>query len=80
MYFEKRNCDLATLSAGLRGAISGLGDITADLTIAKSGAFSKAEVEQMVEKLPSFPDGDYKAELKIEIHEEVLATDARSHP
>jgi hypothetical protein len=79
IYFEKRNCDLGTISAGLRGSISGLGDITADLTISKSGAFSKAEVEQMAEKLPSFPDGDYKAELKIEVHEEVLATDARPH-
>jgi hypothetical protein len=75
IYCEKRNCDLATLPAGLRGSVSGLGDITADLTLSKNGDFSKAEVEQIVEKLPSLPDADYKAELKIE-SQEPAAVDA----
>jgi hypothetical protein len=78
IYCEKRNCDFATLPAGLRGSVSGLGDITADLTLSKNGAFSKAEVEQMVEKLPSLPDADYKAELKIE-SQEPAAVDAHSN-
>jgi hypothetical protein len=69
IFCEKRNCDLATLPAGLRGSVSGLGDITADLTLTKNGDFSKAAVEQIVEKLPALPDADYKAELKIESHE-----------
>jgi hypothetical protein len=46
--------------------VSGLGSLTADLTISKSGDFSKSDVEQLVESLPSFPDGDYKAEMKIQ--------------
>jgi hypothetical protein len=75
IYCEKRNCDLATLPAGLRGSVVGLGDITADLTLSKNGDFSKAEVEQIVEKLPSLPDADYKAELKIE-SQEPAAVDA----
>lgn len=69
IFCEKRNCDLATLPSGLRGSVSGLGDISADLTLTKNGDFTKAAVEQIVEKLPSLPDADYKAELKIEIHE-----------
>jgi hypothetical protein len=71
IYCEKRNCDLATLSAGLRGSVVGLGDITADLTLSKTGDFSKAEAEQIVEKLPMLPEADYKAELKIDIGEPV---------
>jgi hypothetical protein len=69
IYCERRNCDLATLPAGLRGSVVGLGDITADLTLSKTGDFSKAEAEQIVEKLPLLPEADYKAELKIDIGE-----------
>ncbi|MEA1926979.1 MAG: hypothetical protein U9N73_02140, partial [Candidatus Auribacterota bacterium] len=65
IFFEKKNTDLSSLPSGLRGSMSGLGDITADLTIVKSGDFSKSEIEQVVEGLPTFPDGDYKAEMKI---------------
>jgi hypothetical protein len=73
IYCEKRNCDLATLPAGLRGSVVGLGDITADLTLSKTGDFSKAEAEQIVEKLPILPEADYKAELKIDIGEPAAA-------
>src|SRR5205823_14219169 len=69
IFCEKRNCDLATLPSGLRGSVSGLGDISADLTLTKNGDFTKAAVEQIVEKLPALPDADYKAELKIESRE-----------
>jgi hypothetical protein len=73
IFFEKRSCDLATLPSGLRGSIAGLGDIAADLTIGKHGEFSKVEVEQLVEKLPSLPGGDYKAELRVQLQEPVTA-------
>jgi hypothetical protein len=73
IFFEKRSCDLATLPSGLRGSIAGLGDITADLTIGKNGEFSKADVEQLVEKLPSLPGGDYKAELRVQLREQITA-------
>ena len=78
IFFEKKNTDLGSLPAGLRGSMSGLGDITADLTIIKSGDFSKGEVEQMVEGLPAFPDGDYKAEMKVE-HAPEETSDEDSH-
>src|SRR5206468_6376933 len=69
IYCEKREYDLATLPAGLRGSIVGPGDITADLTLSKTGDYSKAEAEHIVEKLPMLPEADYKAELKIDIGE-----------
>lgn len=65
IYCERKNVDFGTLPAGLRGSLSGLGSITADLTISRSGDFSKSEAEQIVEGLPSFPEGDYKAEMKV---------------
>jgi len=65
IFFERKNVDFGTLPAGLRGSLSGLGSITADLTISRSGSFSKSEAEQIVEGLPSFPEGEYKAEMKV---------------
>jgi hypothetical protein len=65
IFFEKKNVDFGSLPSGLRGSMSGLGSLTADLTISKTGDFSKSDVEQLVEGLPAFPDGDYKAEIKV---------------
>lgn len=65
IFFERKNVDFGTLPAGLRGSLSGLGTITADLTISRTGDFSKSEAEQIVEGLPSFPEGEYKAEMKV---------------
>jgi len=67
IFYEKKNADLGSLPTGLRGAMTGLGNITADLTITRAGSFGKSDVEQMVEGLPQFPDGNYKAEMKIVI-------------
>lgn len=65
IFYEKKSADLGSLPTGLRGAMSGLGNITADLTITRNGDFSKSEIEQMAESLPQFPEGDYKAEVKV---------------
>jgi hypothetical protein len=65
IFFEKKNVDFGSLPSGLRGSLSGLGSLTADLTISKTGDFSKSDVEQLVESLPAFTDGDYKAEMKV---------------
>lgn len=66
IFFERKNVDFGSLPSALRGSVSGLGSLTADLTISKTGNFSKSDVEQLVESLPSFPDGDYKAEMKVQ--------------
>jgi hypothetical protein len=65
VYYERRNADLGSLPAGIRGAMSGLGDVTADLTISRSGDFTKGDVEALAESLPSFAEGDYRAEMKV---------------
>ncbi len=65
IYFEKKNVDFSSLPAGIRGAMSGLGGITADLTISRKGIFSKGDTEQFIERLPQFPEAEYKAEMKV---------------
>lgn len=65
IYYEKKNEDLASLPTGLRGSMTGLGNISADLTITRTGNLGKSDVESVVESLPQFPGGDYKAEMKI---------------
>ncbi len=58
--------DLSTFPSSVRGTLTGPGAITIDLAIKKQGEFSKAQVEQMIETLPSFPQAQYRVELKVE--------------
>jgi hypothetical protein len=66
IFAQDSNVDLGTLSPALRGTIDGPGEFTVDMHIGKKGNFSKAEVEQMVERLPRFANAQYRAEMKIE--------------
>jgi hypothetical protein len=67
VYLAEEAGDLATLPAAIRGSLSGPGSLTAEITIQKEGAFSKAEVEQMAESLPSIPRADYSARLEVSL-------------
>jgi len=73
VYLEQSPGDLSTFPAGIRGSLSGPGDLTADITITKSGEFTKAEIEQMIEKLPTLPNADYSATLTVVIKQEAGA-------
>jgi len=65
---ERNNADLGSLPQGVRGTLTGLGDITVDLVIKKHGNLSKADAERLAESLPSYPDADYRAEM--DVHDE----------
>ena len=68
IFFQKENIgDISTLPVILRGNISGQGDITAEISITKKGKFSKSQIEQHVESLPSLPGADYSADFNLEI-------------
>ncbi|MBW1717201.1 MAG: hypothetical protein JRJ77_15495, partial [Deltaproteobacteria bacterium] len=49
IFLEKSTGDLTSLPASIRGNLSGQGSLTAEITITKSGEFSKGEVEQIIE-------------------------------
>lgn len=65
IYLEQTTGDLSTLPASLRGSLSGSGALTVEMKITKEGEFSKAEIEQMVEKLPALPQARYSARLDL---------------
>jgi hypothetical protein len=66
IFAQDPNVDLGTLSPALRGTLNGSGDFTIDLHIGKAGDFTKAEVEQLIEELPTLNKARYRAEMKIE--------------
>ncbi len=69
IFFQENNIgDLSTLPASLRGNLSGQGDVIAEISISKSGRFSKSQIEQQVESLPSIQNADYSADLMVEIN------------
>ena len=59
--------DLSSLAAAVRGGLTGPGDIVVEISITKSGSFTKAQVEQQIEVLPNFQDAMYSLELTIEV-------------
>jgi hypothetical protein len=66
VFAQDPTVDLGTLSPALRGTLSGPGDFTLDLHLGKTGYFTKAEVEQMIEQLPILSKARYRAEMKVE--------------
>jgi len=68
IFLQKDNIgDLSSMSAGLRGSLSGEGDITAEIVISKTGAFSKSQIEQHIESLPVISEADFSADLELEV-------------
>ncbi len=67
IFYQQANIgDLSILSSSIRGNLSGQGDVTAEISIAKTGRFSKSQVEQQIESLPSIYGAEYSAEIMIE--------------
>lgn len=65
VYLHKEKEELSSLPATLRGSLSGIGDISLEMDIVKEGEFTKAQVEQLSEQLPSLAGAMYRAELRI---------------
>ena len=57
---------MSTLPVVLRGNLSGQGDVSAEISIAKSGNFSKSQIEQQIESLPSISGADYSLNINLE--------------
>ena len=59
--------DLSSLPSALRGTLDGPGHLSTEITIEKEGRFSKAEVERLIEALPTLPQADYGADLWVTV-------------
>jgi hypothetical protein len=68
IFLQKNNIgDLSTLPSGIRGSLSGGGDITAEITISKTGTFSKSQIEQHIESLPVISEADFFVDMEVEV-------------
>jgi len=68
IFLQKENIgDLSSLPSGIRGSLSGEGDITAEIVISKTGRFSKLQIEQHIESLPVITDADFSVDMQVEV-------------
>jgi len=68
VFYQQTNIgDLGTLPASIRGNLNGQGDVTAEISITKTGRFSKSQIEQQIESLPSISGADYSADITFEV-------------
>jgi len=67
IFYQQCNIgDISSLPSSLRGAMSGQGDVMAEITISKTGQFTKAQIETQIESLPMIPDAEYALDLSVE--------------
>lgn len=78
IFLESATGDLSALPQSLRGNLSGAGSLTAEVTITKEQVGGKGEVEQLAERLPSFPGATYSARLEMIISLPVEEETARA--
>jgi len=64
VFIQQPNTELSVYPSALRGAMTGIANLNAEILIEKNGQFTKAQIEQLVEQLPSFAQALYKAEVR----------------
>ena len=63
--YEERETEMSSLPSFIRGTLSGIGRFAGEASLEFSGAFSKAETEEMLERLPDFAPGACRVTLTI---------------
>lgn len=64
--FDERQTDIGSLPSFLRGSLTGSGKFAGEASLEFSGAFSKAQIEEMIERLPDFTPGACRATLILQ--------------
>jgi hypothetical protein len=64
--FQERTVDVAALPSFLRGSLSGVASFHGESALLFTGAFTKAQVEEMIERLPDFTPGSCRVKLGIQ--------------
>jgi len=59
------NTNLGNLPSALRGALTGNGDLEAQIDLHVPGPMDKARVESLCESLPDLPGGTYMARMRV---------------
>jgi hypothetical protein len=64
--FDERTVDVSTMPSFLRGSMTGVAAFHGESALQFSGVFTKAQVEDMVERLPDFTPGSCRVKLGIQ--------------
>ncbi len=64
--FDERPVDVSALPSFLRGSLTGVAAFHGESALQFSGLFTKAQVEDMVERLPDFTPGSCRVKLGIQ--------------
>jgi hypothetical protein len=65
--YNERSAEVSTLPSFLRGSLSGPGKFAGEASLEFAGPFTKAQVEEMVERLPDFSPGACRVTLGLEV-------------
>jgi len=63
--YEERQMDISALPTFIRGSLTGAGKFEGEAAIEFNGLFSKAQIEEMVERLPDFTPGSCRVTLTL---------------
>ena len=64
--FDARTVDASALPSFLRGSLTGIASFHGESALQFSGVFTKAQVEEMVERLPDFSPGSCRVKLGVQ--------------
>ncbi len=63
--WDARTDEMSTYPAFLRGSLTGMGTFSGEVTFDIPGSFTKASVEEIMERLPDFAPGSAKVTLTL---------------
>jgi len=63
--YDERETELSALPSFLRGTLSGIGRFSGEASLEFNGAFTKAETEDLLERLPDFTPGACRVTITI---------------
>ena len=64
--FDERTLETGSLPSFLRGSLTGPAKFSGEAELEFSGVFTKAQVEEMVERLPDFTPGSCRVKLGVQ--------------
>ncbi|MCE0498498.1 MAG: hypothetical protein LV481_11190 [Methylacidiphilales bacterium] len=68
--YDLRHLDLGSLPSFLRGTLSGEGSFSGEFVLDLPGSYTKAQVEQLMERLPDFTPGACRVTIQLQLREE----------
>jgi hypothetical protein len=78
VFLQQSAGDLSSFPSAYRGSLAGPGELSVEIAVSKQGELTKAEVEQIAERLPEIPSAEYSAELTLVVPAEGKGADPRS--